>query len=86
MAVMIYIPKIKYISAVICALSGAYIGATLAAIIYSLLPINIHNVWIISSLSNPLYLICAVYMASVAVRWLNDNDRKRAAKKNQAGK
>ena len=86
MAVMIYIPKIKYISAVICALSGAYIGATLAAIIYSLLPINIHNAWIISSLSNPLYLICAVYMASVAVRWLNDNDRKRAAKKNQAGK
>ena len=86
MAVMIHFPKIKYISAVICALSGAYIGATLAAIIYSLLPINIHNVWIISSLSNPLYLICAVYMASVAVRWLNDNDRKRAAKKNQAGK
>ena len=86
MAVRIHVPKIKYISAVICALSGAYIGATLAAIIYSLLPINIHNVWIISSLSNPLYLICAVYMASVAVRWLNDNDRKRAAKKNQAGK
>ena len=86
MAVMIHVPTIKYISAVICALSGAYIGVTLAAIIYSLLPINIHNVWIISSLSNPLYLICAVYMASVAVRWLNDNDRKRAAKKNQAGK
>ena len=86
MAVMIYIPKIKYIPAVICALSGAYIGATLAAIIYSLLPINIHNVWIISSLSSPLYLICAVYMASVAVRWLNDNDRKREKKKNQAGK